>query len=203
MLRALHRRERQGPEEQVRQHATDAITQLERLLEVRDRAVPVAYPETPLGRRLRLAGQLITAEDPSAIYYLSRDGFDTHALQRDAHAALLGEIGGALAAFWKHLEASGHDRRVTVLVFSEFGRRVAENGSFGTDHGAAAPVLLISGRIRGGVHGAYPSLDDLDQGDLRHSVDFRRVYATVLEHALGVKPGVVLPAEFTSLPLYR
>ncbi len=90
---------------------------------------------------------------------------------------------------------------MTLLVFSEFGRRVKENGSLGTDHGVAAPVFLVSGGIRGGVHGSHPSLEDLDDGDLKFSTDFRRIYATLLEGVLGVESAPILGGSFEKLDL--
>jgi uncharacterized protein (DUF1501 family) len=93
--------------------------------------------------------------------------------------------------------------RVAVLCFSEFGRRVAENGSYGTDHGTAGPVFLAGGRVRGGLVGATPSLGDLEGGDLKMSIDFRRVYATALEDWLGLPARAVLAGDFERLPLFR
>ena len=103
------------------------------------------------------------------------------------HAPLLEELSASLRAFLDDLAAARLADRVLVLVFSEFGRRVAENGSKGTDHGTAGPVLLAGPRVRPGLHGAYPSLTDLVDGDLKMTVDFRRVYATVLERL--ARPG--------------
>ncbi len=119
---------------------------------------------------------------------------------------MLEELSASLRAFLDDLAASRLADRVLVLVFSEFGRRVAENGSMGTDHGTAGPVLLAGPRVRPGLHGAYPSLTDLVDGDLKMTVDFRRVYATVLEGWLGLpiegSPGRCLRVP-AAVPLVR
>jgi uncharacterized protein (DUF1501 family) len=112
---------------------------------------------------------------------------------------LLGELDGALAAFVKDLKAQKNFDRVAVMTFSEFGRRVAENGSGGTDHGTAAPMFLLGGGIRPGIVGATPSLTDLDAGDLKHTVDFRSVYATLLEKCLRAPSAKVLGRQFPLL----
>ena len=116
-------------------------------------------------------------------------------------AVLLEELSASLCAFLDDLAASRLDDRVLVLVFSEFGRRVAENGSMGTDHGTAGPVFLAGPCVRPGLNGAYPSLSDLDDGDLKMAVDFRRVYATVLEGWLGLRSKAALGGIFEPLPL--
>ena len=114
---------------------------------------------------------------------------------------MLEELSASLRAFLDDLAASRLADRVLVLVFSEFGRRVAENGSMGTDHGTAGPVLLAGPCVRPGLHGAYPSLTDLADGDLKMTVDFRRVYATVLEGWLGLRSKEALGGTFEPLPL--
>lgn len=130
------------------------------------------------------------------IYYVSTSGFDTHAGQAGKHEQLLGGVAGALARFQRQLEKDGTADRVTTMVFSEFGRRVGENGSAGTDHGTAAPMFLLGKSVRGGVHGETPSLSDLDRGDLKYSTDFRQVYATVLEKWLQADAKAVLKQSF-------
>ena len=99
-------------------------------------------------------------------------------------------------AFYRDLEAQGNADRVVVLAFSEFGRRVAENGSNGTDHGTAAPMFVFGKAIKGGLYGAQPSLTDLQDGDLKHGIDFRSVYATVLEKWMGADPAKILGHNF-------
>ena len=114
---------------------------------------------------------------------------------------LLGQLNGAMAAFASDLRARDQADRVLTLCFSEFGRRLKENASEGTDHGAAAPLLLIGPAVRAGLHGELPSLEDLDQGDLKYHTDFRSVYSTVLENWLQSKSRPVLGADFQPLPL--
>ena len=155
-----------------------------------------SYPATGLGGKLRTVAQLIDAEVACPIYYVSLDGFDTHANQAAAHAALMGELSGALAAFTTDLQARGHLDRVLVMTFSEFGRRVKENASLGTDHGAAAPMMLLGNQVHAGCIGAHPSLTDLDDGDLKHHTDFRSVYSAVLEDWLGCPAEPVIGQKF-------
>jgi uncharacterized protein (DUF1501 family) len=155
------------------------------------------YPEFyGLAQRLRLISQLIKAGLSTAIYYTQLDGFDTHSGQLQRHTFLLRELGASLGAFLGDLEKSGESERVLVLVFSEFGRRLGENGSGGTDHGTAAPVFLLGRPVKAGLHGPYPDLTRLDDGDPRHAIDFRAIYAAVLDQWLGVPHREVLGAAF-------
>jgi uncharacterized protein (DUF1501 family) len=166
----------------------------------------VPYPTSRLGDRLKLAAQLIDAGVGARVFYVAQDGYDTHAGQGGAtggHATLLGDLSAAVTAFHKDVSARGHGDRVLVLTFSEFGRRAKENGSAGTDHGAAAPMLLVGGRVKAGVQGDHPSLTALDEGNLRHSLDFRRVYAGVLRDWLKLDPAGVLGKGFDPLPVVR
>ena len=156
----------------------------------------VKYPDSGLARRLKTVAQLIDAGLGTRVYYLDLDGFDTHANQGAAHAGLLAELSGAVAAFVNDLDAHGHGKRVMTMTFSEFGRRVRENASQGTDHGAAAPLFVAGGRVKTGLIGTHPSLTDLDEGDLKHTTDFRSVYAAVLEQWLGVASEPVLGGRF-------
>jgi uncharacterized protein (DUF1501 family) len=135
------------------------------------------------------------------IYYVSTSGFDTHANQANQHDALMATVGESLAKFQAQLEADGTADRVTTMVFSEFGRRVRENGSGGTDHGTAAPLFLIGNHIKPGLHGQTPSLIDLDDGDLKYTTDFRSVYATLLDQWFATNPAQVLGADFNRLAL--
>jgi len=163
------------------------------------------YPTNGLGGKLKLAAQLIDANLGARIYYVSMDGFDTHAGQggkAGAHANLLGEFSSALTAFVRDLEARGHGKRVTVLAFSEFGRRAKENGSRGTDHGSGAPLMLFGGGLKGGIVGEHPSLTKLHEGNLVHTVDFRRAYASILKDRLGVEPEKVIGKGHDPLPLF-
>jgi len=161
------------------------------------------YPAYGLAKRLELIAQIIKAGFGTRIYYTPLDGFDTHANQLGAHAALLNELSDSVAAFHSDLSAAGQADRVVVLTCSEFGRRVRENASLGTDHGAAAPVLLTGPVAKAGLVGDHPSFEALDDGDLKHHTDFRRVYAELLEHWLGCPAEPVLGPGFAPLPLVR
>lgn len=167
----------------------------------RDYKTPVAYPENDLASKLRTVAQLIDAGLKTRVYYLQLDGFDTHSQQAAAHGVLLGRLGSAVSAFVKDVIHHGHGERVMVMAFSEFGRRVKENASEGTDHGAAAPLFLAGSKVQAGVHGKPVSLTDLQDGDLKFHTDFRRVYATVLENWLGVPSQDVLGAEYKPLDI--
>ncbi len=157
------------------------------------------YPGSKLGQKLRLISRLLKLGGGTRIYYASQPGFDTHSAQSFQHARLLSEFSSALKAFLDDLRGAKLEDRVIVLAFSEFGRRVEENGSAGTDHGCAGPVLLAGANVQGGVVGRHPSLSDLDEGDLKMSVDFRQVYATLLEHWLGADADAVLGRSFAPL----
>jgi uncharacterized protein (DUF1501 family) len=133
---------------------------------------------------------------------VSFGGFDTHNAQQNRYANLMRELDGALGAFYADLKAQGNLGRVLVVSFSEFGRRVDENASAGTDHGVAGPMLLLGESVKGGLYGAQPSLTDLDDnGDLKMQVDFRSVYATVLDDWMRVAPEKVLSTRFPKLGL--
>jgi uncharacterized protein (DUF1501 family) len=146
-----------------------------------------------LAAQLDLVAGLIEAGVPTRVYSVSLGGFDTHADERGTQQRLLTELDGALTPFVQRLGKTDRGKQAVVLVYSEFGRRVAANASDGTDHGTAGPVFLLGNGVRGGFHGAEPSLTDLDNGDLKVSTDFRDVYATLLDKVLGTDPGRVLP----------
>ena len=149
-------------------------------------------PETLEGR-LETIRRLIEADLPLRVYYTAQDGFDTHAAQRYTHQDLLRQVSQGVAGFLKSLKTSRLDERVVVLLFSEFGRRLKENASNGTDHGAAAPVLLAGRPVKGGLDrpAAEPGRLD-DGGDPRFTTDFRDVYATLLRRWLAVDPEPIL-----------
>lgn len=177
----------------LRRASVEAVRSAEEIRRIaRDGRTPVEYPATGLAHALRFVGRLIDSDLGACLYFVSLGGFDTHAGQDVSHPRLLAELGGALEAFVKDMDALGRTKDVLVLAFSEFGRRVAENASAGTDHGAAGPVLLVSGGLAGGQHGSVPDLGDLGDGDVRFTVDFRSVYGAVLRDWLGADPGPVL-----------
>lgn len=145
------------------------------------------FPATRLGQQLETTARLLASHVPVAAIKLTHGGFDTHSRQRATHDRLLRELAEGLAAFRQAMQRHGLWQRVLVLTYSEFGRRAQENGSAGTDHGTAAPHLLLGGRVRGGFHGAQPSLDRLTDGDLVHRVDFRQLYLTVAQRWWSVR----------------
>lgn len=145
----------------------------------------VEYPKTAISKDLKLAAQLLAGQSGTRVFYTQLGGFDDHADEKEQHAKLLKELDEAVAAFYSDLEEQGLADKVVTLAFSEFGRRVKENGSGGTDHGTAAPVFVMGGRVKGGMYGVYPSLERLDtNGDLKYEVDFRSVYYTLVDRWL-------------------
>jgi uncharacterized protein (DUF1501 family) len=187
----------------VRQSTLSAYESSSRLEQVTPKAGGLKYPNFGLARRLELVAQMIKAGFGTRIFYTSLDGFDTHANQLGTHAALLTELSDSLGAFHDDLSAVGQADRVVVLTFSEFGRRVEENASLGTDHGAAAPVFIVGPVANTGLVGNHPSFDDLDDGDLKYHTDFRRVYASLLADWLDCPPGSIVGAGFAPLPILR
>lgn len=159
------------------------------------------YPEGQLGRDLQLAAQVLVSGFGTRLMHLTFGGFDTHAQQLPTHAALLRQLAEGLAALCADLEAHGRLADTVVMVCSEFGRRAAENGSLGTDHGAAAPVFVLGGGVRPGLHGTPPDLRALVDGDVAHTTDFRQVYAALLGR-LGIAVRPVLGADHPGLSLF-
>jgi uncharacterized protein (DUF1501 family) len=158
------------------------------------------YPKDSLSSQLALAAQIIGSNLGTRIIFVSIGSFDTHSDQVGQQNRLLGYLAGGLSAFYKDLAAHGNADRVLAMTFSEFGRRVQQNASNGTDHGTAMPLFVVGGRVKGGVYGDHPSLEDLDNGDLKYHIDFRSVYATVLRDWLGRNPGDVIAGSFATLP---
>jgi uncharacterized protein (DUF1501 family) len=158
--------------------------------------------ERPLAERLKVVRSLLDADQPFRVYYTALDGFDTHAQQADTHRSLWTQASEAVSGFLKDLNQGKLGDDVVVLLFSEFGRRVKENGSQGTDHGAAAPVFVIGNRVKGGLQGGVPDLANLDEGDIRYRVDFRDVYAGLLGDWLGVDSAAVLGPRETPVKLF-
>lgn len=165
-------------------------------------ASPISYPGDAFAQGLKFAGQLIHAGLGTRILTLSQGGYDTHANQADTLSGRLSELSAGIDAFLQDAQAGGFADRVVLLVWTEFGRRVAENGSLGTDHGSAAPMFVIGQGVRGGMHGAYPSLADLDAGNLKMTTDFRTVYASILEGWLEWPVEALLDGDWGRLPLF-
>lgn len=201
LLAALVARPRDGATaEQVRRSGASAYKTAERLEKAFGSGDAAGYPDTDLARRLWQIARLVEGGLPARVYAVRLGGFDTHSRQAAAHAVLLKTLGDALGAFQADLKAKGLDKRVLAMTYSEFGRRVEENRSLGTDHGTAAPLFVMGGAVRGGLKGAHPSLADLEEGDLRHHTDFRQVYATVLERWLKADSRAVLGAAYEPVP---
>jgi len=161
--------------------ALDAQVSSKKILEVASKhKTNVQYDGSPISRNLNLVSRMIAGGMPTRVYYVSHGGFDTHTGQVNTHDRLLGQLDAALKSFFTDLKQQGNDKRVVLMTFSEFGRRVSENASGGTDHGKASCMFVAGGGVKGGLYGKYPSLTKLSQGDLNHTVDFRNVYADLL-----------------------
>lgn len=154
------------------------------------------YGTSKFGSGFKQIAQIVATSPATRVVYFANGGFDTHAKQQGQHDALLGGFSEGVTAFQREMESLGMADRVIVLTFSEFGRRVAENGSAGTDHGTAAPMFLVGSKVKGGLHGPIPDLGDLDNGDLKFKVDFREVYSATLDQWMGGDSEVVLGQKF-------
>lgn len=167
----------------------------------------LTYPNTNLGRQLSIVSKLISGGLSTPVYLTTINGFDTHANQLTQHASLLKQISDAVSIFQQDIEALGFADNVTLMTFSEFGRRVNENGTTGTDHGTAAPLFVIGKTVKGGVLGSNPNLTTLDSsGDIIHEFDFRQIYSSVLlDHFGSKKENVqsILNRDFSKLPIFK
>jgi uncharacterized protein (DUF1501 family) len=161
------------------------------------------YPKGGFAANLRDVARLIAADVGLRIYYVSLGGFDTHAGQPEDHPKLLDNLSSSLVAFRADLEAQGRADDVLVMGFSEFGRRLAENASAGTDHGKASVMFSIGKGVKGGLYGAAPDLEKLDDGDPRFTTDFRSVYSEALDGWLGVQSKSVFGSSFAPLGVLR
>ncbi len=159
-----------------------------------------SYPATQLGRILALAAQMIGSNLGTKVIYVEHGSFDTHQNQRVVQDHELEQFSDGISAFYDDLSAHGHDHRVLTMTFSEFGRRIEENASRGTDHGEASPLFLVGGSVKGGMYGTQPDLANSSIGNVRYTTDFRSVYATVLERWLGRPSSAVLSGTFPTLP---
>lgn len=159
--------------------------------------------DSNLGQQLDIVAKLIDAGAPTRIWSVSLGGFDTHANEANAQAALLGVVSDSISRFMTQLKSTTRSRDVVVLVYSEFGRRVVGNASQGTDHGSSGPVFVIGDKIKGGFYGDQPSLSKLVDGDLAVTTDFRSVYATILEKVLKAPPERILNGWKKKVPFYK
>ena len=189
--------------------AMDAQVSSDRILKVtRSHQPGVDYPKNGFGQQLRTVAAMIKGAMPTRVYYVSLGGFDTHANETGRHDRLMGDLAAGVSAFMDDLKQQGNDERVLVMTFSEFGRRVQENASGGTDHGTAAPMFFFGHhkQVQPGIIGNHPSLRDLDNGDLRYGIDFRSCYGGVLQKWLDVAPETcakILGGRFEPVPLAR
>ncbi|REK17449.1 MAG: DUF1501 domain-containing protein [Planctomycetota bacterium] len=154
------------------------------------------YPDTQLGNHLKLVSELLKSGSEGRVFYTSQSGYDTHSVQAYTHYRLLRDFSAATKAFLDDMKAAGLDDRVVLMAFSEFGRRVAENDSQGTDHGTAGPVFLAGAPVAGGLVGSAPDLTQLEDGDLKMQIDFRQVYAALLDDWLEIDSRAVLGQSF-------
>jgi uncharacterized protein (DUF1501 family) len=161
------------------------------------------YPPGKLGNGLKFIAQMITGSVNAKVYTVSLDGFDTHTKQLQGQGAQLRQLSDSIAAFYADLSAHRCENEVLTFVFSEFGRRAGENGSNGTDHGTAEPCMVIGGAVRGGIYGEPASLTDLDNGDLKYQMDFRKIYASILDKWFNVDHAEVLGKKFETIPFLK
>lgn len=182
---------------EIEDHAQKGSEELPKL--IAGYKTDASYPATPIGRSLALAAQIIGSNIGTKVLYVQHGSFDTHTNQKGTQDRLLGELSNALSAFYDDLGAHGNDKRVLTMTFSEFGRRVGENASRGTDHGEASPLFLVGGNVKGGMYGNYPDLGNLNMGNLAFNTDFRTVYATVLEKWLGRPSASILAGNFPTI----
>lgn len=166
----------------------------------------VTYPNTNLSKQLGIVARLISGGLETPVYLCTIGGFDTHANQLTQHANLWKQISEAVAAFQKDLKAQNMGGKVTLMTFSEFGRRVNQNGTAGTDHGTAAPLFVIGDTVRGGMIGENPSLTNVDaSGDIKAVFDYRQIYSTVLSDHLGLSTAStteIFKKSFERLPIF-
>ena len=179
---------------QVRQAASEVRQALKSSGET-----PLAFPRSPLGDQLREVTRMLLAGMAIPVFKVQIGSFDTHANQLVRHQRLLAQLAEALAAFRHALGTAGLWDQVLLMTYSEFGRRVAENGTGGTDHGTAAPHLVLGGRVKGGLYGEAPSLSALDRGDLLYTTDYRRLYTTLAQGWWGSSPPSDLAERFPAM----
>lgn len=161
----------------------------------------VEYPQGEFGNSLRAAAAVVDARIGTRVISLELGGFDSHNNQRRQHDDRMQKLDQGLGAFLEDLNGTPAGDGVVVMTFSEFGRRVKENGSGGTDHGVAGPMFVAGSKVKGGLHGKHPSMTELKDGDLVHTTDFRSVYGTLIERWLGFDSSKVLDARYPALPL--
>ena len=178
--------------------ACDAQVASQKVRDAVARDTKTRFPSNGLARQLEMVASMVRAELPTRVYYVALGGFDTHANQQWRHQNLLEQFSTSMRAFYRELRATGHDKRVVTMAFSEFGRRVAQNASQGTDHGAAGPLFLFGHAPQAGLIGTHPSLTELDRGDLIYTTDFRSIYRDLLDDWMKLDSRAVLGRAFPS-----
>lgn len=191
---------RSGTAEEVRKAMLSLRGALDKIGQLRQVKNKVQYPDNAFGKSMADVARMIAGGLGSSVYYTTLGGWDTHAAQQVRQAELLGWLGQTLSAFRQDMRAIGRDQDVLIMVFSEFGRQVAENASFGTDHGQGGLMLMLGGGVKGGVFGSEPDLEDLEGNALKYKTDFRSVYAAALQW-IAANPRQVLGADFSPLPI--
>ena len=184
--------------EEVRKAMLSLRGALDKIGQLREVKNKVQYPDNAFGKSMADVARMIAGGLGSSVYYTTLGGWDTHAAQQVRQSELLGYLGQTLAAFRQDMRAIGRDKDVLIMVFSEFGRQVAENASFGTDHGQGGLMLVLGGGIKGGVYGSEPDLEDLEGNALKYKTDFRTVYASALQW-IAANPKQVLGGDFKAL----
>jgi uncharacterized protein (DUF1501 family) len=196
----------------INETSTAAFETLDRVASVANYAGTVAYPNNGFALALRTVAGAIAGGIGTRVYWVSTGGFDTHANEGNqgggAYATLMGTLGDGLAAFYTDLKNQGLLGDTLIIQFSEFGRRITENGTGGTDHGAAAVMMALGGAVRGGIYGTAPDLNPVpgnptlenNGGDVTYETDFRSVYARVLDNWLGASSQTVLGGDFRNGP---
>ncbi|HEV2137888.1 MAG TPA: DUF1501 domain-containing protein [Nitrososphaerales archaeon] len=161
------------------------------------------YPQDDFGNRMKLAAEIAGSNLNPKIVYVELGGFDTHTNQKGQQADLLKTLSDGIAAFYQDMSDKGRANDTLIMTFSEFGRRVQENGNRGTDHGTAEPLFAVGGKVSSNLYGTTPSLTDLDQGDIKYGIDFREFYASVLDDWLGVDSSVILGQKYNKLSVFQ
>lgn len=203
MLREVQGKTSTGDAEAVRKAnltALDAMAELKKAMS--NYTSKAMYANDQFGQGFKQVAQIIATLPKTRVIYFSAGGFDTHSNQPTQHANLMKTFSDSLKTFMDEMQAIGKANRVTVLVFSEFGRRVNENASQGTDHGAAAPMFVAGGLVKGGFYGDNPDLRNLDRGDVAWKTDFRQVYASVIDNWMGGDSASVFGRKFDHVKIY-
>src|SRR2546423_1448716 len=200
IIRKLNAAKEESPAMQyLSRQATNAIIEADEIRKVTAGYKPDADYPGGLGQNLKLIAQLISGNFGTKLFYCQTGGVRAPPNHPRPHERLLNNVAASIQAFYKDMAKKGYGAKVTVMCFSEFGRRLAQNNSAGTDHGAAAPMFVIGGQVKGGLYGSYPSLTDLDDGDLKYTTDFRAVYATLLDKWLSADSDTVMKNRFDHL----